>query len=94
MNIMINTALIAGRYVDNDHMDGDWWWMALVMAIFFVGVAALVVWLVRNGGGQIGSGANRQEPAEETLRRRLAEGSIDVEEYKATLAVLRGEQGG
>ncbi|MBI5309981.1 MAG: SHOCT domain-containing protein [Actinobacteria bacterium] len=94
MNALTNAALVAGRYWDDGHMDGDWWWMALLMAAFWVAIAVFVVWLVRSGAGLGGASAPRDEGPEEILRRRLAEGSIDVEEYEARLAALRKESGG
>lgn len=64
-------------------MDGDWWPMALVMAIFVAVVVVLLVWLVRSGG------IARGDSAEEILKRRLADGSINVEEYESRRAALK-----
>lgn len=94
MNALTNAALVAGRYWNDDHMDGDWWWMALLMTAFWVAIAVLVVWLVRSGARQSGAPAVTAEQPEEILRRRLAEGSIDVEEYESRLAALRKQPGG
>lgn len=92
MNALTNAALVAGRYVDNDHMDGDWWWMMLAMMAFWAAVAVLVVWLVRGRHG--GSAAHRHETADDILDRRLAEGSIDVDEHKSRRAALRRDDAG
>ena len=91
MNALTNAALFAGRYMDNDHMDGDWWWMMLAMMAFWAAIAALVFWLVRRGPG---AAAHRHETADEILDRRLAEGSIDVDEHKARRAALRRDDSG
>jgi len=63
---------------------GIGWWivMMLGMVIFWGAVIALVVWTLR---GSIGA---RTDPPHETLRRRLADGSISVEEYERRRAAL------
>lgn len=67
---------------------GIGWWivMTLGMVVFWGAVIALVVWLVR--GGAWGGVASRAEPPQEILRRRLADGSISVEEYEQRRAAL------
>lgn len=62
------------------HHDGGGlgWWIAVIWGALI----ALVVWLLR--GGLEG----RRETPEETLRRRLADGSISVEEYEQRRAAL------
>lgn len=94
MNALTSAALVAGRYADNHHMDGDWWWMVLLMAAFWAAIAVFVVWLVKSGAGRGGASAAPVERPEEILRRRLAEGSIDVEEYETRLAALLKNSGG
>jgi putative membrane protein len=63
---------------------GIGWWivMMLGMVIFWGAVIALVVWMLR--------GATVAPPSapHEILRRRLADGSISVEEYERSRAVL------
>lgn len=65
---------------------GSGWWivMMLGMAVFWGAVILLVVWLLRGGLER------RGETPEETLRRRLADGSISVEEYEQRRAALHG----
>lgn len=48
----------------------------VMMVVFWAAIVALVVWLLRGG-----STAPTETP-EETLRRRLADGSISPEEYE------------
>jgi hypothetical protein len=52
------------------------------MVIFWGAIIALVAWLLRGGTG------SRPEPPQEILRRRLADGSISVEEYEQRTAAL------
>jgi uncharacterized membrane protein len=77
-------------HVDGYHMDwGDGWWILMVagMALFWIAVAAAVVWLAR--GGSI---TRAQEPtrlsALDVLERRLAEGDVTIEEYRERRTVL------
>lgn len=58
----------------------------LTWAVVLALVIGLVVWLVtRSGAGS----QRRSDPAEETLRHRLAAGEIDADEYERRLALLR-----
>ncbi len=63
---------------------GVGWWivMMLGMVVFWGAIIALVAWLVRGGS------APRGETPQEVLRRRLADGSISVEEYEQRRAAL------
>lgn len=61
---------------------GWWFVMMLGMVVFWGAVIAFVVWLLRGGLER------RGEPPEETLRRRLADGSISVEEYEQRRAAM------
>lgn len=76
------------------HHDGDGVLMVLVMVLFWGGLAALVVWALRDrvGHGHHGAGAAPHPPEapRDVLRRRLAEGAIDVEEFERRLAALEG----
>lgn len=67
---------------------GIGWWivMMLGMVVFWGAAIALIVWLVRGGGIDL-----RRRPPEdplEILKRRLADGSISVEEYEQRRAAL------
>jgi putative membrane protein len=69
-------------------MDGsDWIWMTSMMVIFWGVIAMLVITLIRHSGPT--TAAPRDTP-EETLRRRLAGGEIDIDEYHRRLEALRG----
>ena len=56
--------------------------MMLGMVVFWGTIIALVVWLVRGGP------RSRDDAPHEVLRRRLADGSISVEEYQQRRAAL------
>jgi putative membrane protein len=76
---------------DWHHMGGGWWVvMAIGMVAFWAVVIALVVWLVRGGLSTLGAD-RRERGALEILDRRLAEGSIEVEEYERRGAALGRE---
>ncbi len=69
---------------------GPW---VLVPFLFWVGLLALVAWVVtrlfprrRDGGG-----TTSRDPAEEILRERFARGEISTDEYLRSLQILRGE---
>ena len=68
---------------------GIGWWivMMLGMIVFWGAIIALAVWALRNG---IGSRQPPPETPQEILRRRLADGSITVEEYEQRRATLEG----
>ncbi len=61
------------------------WTMYLGMIVFWVGVAALVIWGIR---GMVGAGQVHvvpqapQESAVDVLKRRYAAGEIDVAEFE------------
>jgi putative membrane protein len=83
----------------DDHMDwdGGWWIvMAIGMVLFWALVIVGVVWLVRNLSHHEGASGYRRTPAEDPLGildRRLAEGSIEVEEYERRKRTLTGAGG-
>jgi len=82
---MTLAASILGDNWGFHHGDvGSGWWilMMLGMVIFWGAVIAFVVWIMR---GSVGARTNRPQ---ETLRHRLADGSITVEEYERRLAAL------
>lgn len=71
---------------------GIGWWivMMLGMIVFWGAIIALIVWLVRGGGIDL-----RRRPLEdprEILKRRLADGSITVEEYEERRTALEGSR--
>ena len=66
---------------------GMWLSGALMMVLFWGGLAALVVFVVRSLGGP------KQAPTDsaiDTLRRRLAAGEITPDEFDRTRKVLQG----
>lgn len=88
----------------NGHGDGwgagAWFAMGLLMLIFWVLVAALVIWLVRSSRehrppvdvSKPQPGADRGH-AEAVLAERFARGEIDEAEYTRRREVLRGAAG-
>lgn len=67
----------------------------LLNTLITLGILALVIWAVtrlfptRRGGTE---GEEEQtDPAEEILRGRFARGEIDADEYRRSLAILRGD---
>lgn len=60
------------------------WWIVLMLAmvVFWGAVIALVVWFVRGGA------APRDEPPQELVGRRVADGSISGLEYQRRRAAL------
>jgi putative membrane protein len=69
------------------YTDGSsWLWMVPMMLLFWGGVIALVFFGVRAFTGPRHSG----DPAIETLRRRLAAGEINQEEFDKTKRILQG----
>lgn len=67
---------------------GIGWWivMMLGMIVFWGAIVALVVWLLRGGG--IDLRRHPREDPHEILERRLADGSITIEEYEQRRAAL------
>ena len=72
---------------------GFGWWLVMTigMLLFWGGVLTLVVFLLRGDARATPSeGPSSAEPtAHQVLDRRLAEGSIDVEEYERRRRVLQ-----
>lgn len=69
----------------------DGWWMGgmmLWMALFWGAIVFGVVWLFR---GNMHRPPRGQDGPAEILDRRLAEGTISVDEYRRTKAILTGE---
>ena len=73
---------------------GFGWWLVMTigMLLFWGGVLTLVVFLLRGDARATPSeGPSTAEPtAHQVLDRRLAEGSIDVEEYERRRRLLQG----
>lgn len=70
---------------------GPGWWivMMLGMVVFWSGIVVVVVWAVRGGLASRGEPVpSRGETPQEILQRRLAEGTISVEEYEQRRASL------
>lgn len=67
----------------------------LVPFFFWLGLIALVAWIVRRlfprRSGGSGTVAPNRDPAEEILRERFARGDIEDDEYLRSLEILRGE---
>lgn len=76
---------------------GFGWWLVMTigMVLFWGGVLALVVFLLRGGAGATPSeGPSLVEPTpHQVLDRRLAEGSIDGEEYERRRRLLQDAEG-
>ena len=73
---------------------GGWLWMLLPL-LFWGGLIAFAVWaLIRIFPNRDGDGAsgNREDSAEEILRKRFARGEIDAEEYERSLEVLKDRE--
>ena len=64
--------------------------MMLGMSVFWGAVIALVVWALRGGAtpSRVASAPAGEPSAREILDRRLADGSIDVEEYERRRRLL------
>ena len=87
---MLVTALSTLAAVDWHHGDiGTGWWivMMLAMVVFWVAVIAGIVWLVRTAAG---GAAPHHLSARERLDERLANGEIDIDEYRDRLGALEG----
>jgi len=78
------TALLADSWGWHHGDVGVGWWIVMMvgMVVFWGVVIVLVLRLVRGGF------PTRDETPDELLRRRLADGSISVEEYERRRAVL------
>lgn len=77
-------TVLADTWADHHDMGtGGWILMMLGMVIFWGAIIALVVWVTRGG-----SRSPRTESPEDVLRRRLADGSITVEQHEQRRAAL------
>ncbi len=66
---------------------GTWVVMALMMLLFWGGLVAIVILLVR--GSHSSNGTNSHHDAERILDERFARGEIDGDDYVARRAALR-----
>jgi putative membrane protein len=78
---------------DGDPGAGWGWWlfMALAMAAFWIGVAWVLVTVIRHGGTRTPPGPPPSDP-EHILHERFARGEIDADEYRARLDALRAHR--
>ncbi len=98
---MLYATVLAGQRWDHMNWGGGAWIGArIVMLIFMLLLIALlilaIVWLVRSLQSGPGGGRRTEPTALELLDRRLAEGTISVEEYEQRRRILEGrpEPGG
>jgi putative membrane protein len=87
MSVLAALLVLADDF--GDHMDNGWW---IVMLLFWGLVALAAVWAVRSFAGhrrEVGADTTPME----VLDRRLADGSVSIEEYEQRRRVLLGEQG-
>jgi putative membrane protein len=76
---------------DHHDWDGGWWiLMAVGMVLFWGLVIAGLIWLARTvlADRHLAAGGARESNATEILDRRLAEGDIEIEEYRERRAEL------
>jgi uncharacterized membrane protein len=64
---------------------GNWLWMAPMMVLFWGGILVLAVVAIRAISGPKGN-----DEAQDILRRRLAGGEINQDEFEKTRKALRG----
>ena len=77
----------------NDMGGAGWLLMALMMLIFWGGLAAIIVWLIRQPQR---SGGDAKPSATSILEERFARGEIDEEEFhtrRDTLLQTSGKKG-
>jgi putative membrane protein len=79
------TTVLAGGWHHGDVGIGWWIVMMLGMILFWGAIIALAVWALRGG---IGQRQPKSEAPEEILRRRLADGSITIEQYEQRRGTL------
>ena len=66
--------------LDGTHMDGDWW---VFMTIFWLVLVVIIAWalVTLTRRDEEDRREPREEPPQDRLDRRLADGEIDVETY-------------
>ena len=96
---LVDVLLLAQADGWNDHMDwdGGWWIvMAIGMVLFWALVIVGIVWLVRSLSHHDGPSGYLRPPGDDPLAildRRLADGSIELEEYERRKRALTGAGG-
>jgi putative membrane protein len=84
----VMTTLLADAWGWHHGDVGIGWWivMMLGMIVFWGAIIALIAWLLRSGGVDL----RRRPPQDplDVLERRLADGSITVEEYEERRTAL------
>ena len=63
----------------------NWIWMAPLMVTFWVAIGFAIVYLVRGSGANVS--ALRETP-KDILRRRLASGEIEIDEYHRRIEAI------
>ncbi len=78
--------------------DGGWWWLGgiLMMLVFWGGLAALVVYAIREWGRRTNQPGTNQpatprSDARAILEERFARGEISKEEFEERRRVLEGK---
>lgn len=91
---MSTAAILLAQYWHHDRGDGWWILMAIGMVLFWGLVIVGAIWALRS------LRADRRSPpaapgssAEEILDRRLAEGEIEIGEYRSRRAALERRGG-
>jgi putative membrane protein len=68
------------------YVDGwSWLWMAAMMVLFWGGVLAIAIFVIRSLTGRTGN-----DQAMDVLRRRFAGGEITQDEFEKTRKALQG----
>lgn len=86
MSASLSAVVLPLAQWDHHDWDGGWWIvMAIGMVLFWGLVAAALFWLARTvlADRHHAAGRARESSAIEILDRRLAEGDIEIEEYRA-----------
>lgn len=69
-----------------DYFGGwSWLWMALMMVLFWGGIIALAIFVIRSV-----TGPKSNDQAIDVLRRRFASGEITQDEFEKTRKALQG----
>jgi len=93
---LAQTIPFADTWSMHDGDVGFGWWlvMTLGMVVFWGAVIAVVVWLLRGGDFASRSASSPPQDAApaEILDRRLADGSLSVEEYERRRRLLDGSR--